>query len=359
MFILFGTRGLTLTQQSGTFHCPQCGAGAPFSQKGVRRFFTLFFVPVIPLNQVAAYVECHRCRGQFDVNVLHWNQNHPSAAVGMPSLMPPAYGQPSSYANATITQRSNGMATASMVLGIISLVTSFLICPATLFVPLALIFGLIGLSQAGKTQTGKGKALAGIICALLAAGVVGIVMMISKDKEQNAPPLTALDTAKKHIVARPELRGYGNTEEAKAMAEKVAQKLQVLHDTLIVSSKGRKTSDQYAVHCELHEKTCAFLIFVPDYRKFEDDLKDDMNELSWSVASGVAKDVTRLHAGDVELCLGLKGLVMFGSVMTGKLTDAKPQTISANEKELARFFPEPPAASTATPPPAESSSVEP
>jgi hypothetical protein len=349
MFILFGTRGITLTQQSGTFQCPQCGPQAPFSQKGIRRFFTLFFVPVIPLNQVAAYVECHRCRGQFDVNVLQWNQNPTAAPMGMapgimPALqtpgMPPLPGRIPSLPNATITQRSNGMATASMVLGIVGLVTSFLLCPAFVMIPLSLIFGIIGLTQVGKTGTGKGKALAGIACSLLAVGVVTFIFIKSKDAADNAPPPTALEAAKKNVVSARTITSHGNTEEAKAMAESVAQKMQMMHDTMIVATKGNKTTDQYAVHCELHEKTCAFLIFVPDYRKFEDDLKNDMDELAWSVASGVAQSSGKLNAADAELCVGLKGLVMFGSIMTGGISDELPKKTSSNEKELTRFFPE-------------------
>jgi hypothetical protein len=347
MFILFGTRGLTLTQQSGTFQCPQCGAGAPFSQKGIRRFFTLFFVPVIPLNQVAAYVECHRCKSQFDVNVLQPNLNRSTMQPGMPSHMPPLPGQGMPYANATITQRSNGMATTALVMGIVSLVTSFLLCPTFLLVPLTLLFGLIGLVQAGKTQTGKGKALAGIVCALLAVVVAGIVMKKANDSQKNAPPPTALESAKRSIAGRPEIRGYGNNAEAIAMAESLAGKMKLIHDTMIESSNGKKTSDQYAVHCELHEKTCAFLIFVPDYRKFEDELKDDMNGIAWTMATGVVQNSGKLTAADAELCVGLKGLVMFGSVMTGSPQEKEPKKTSADEKELIRFFPEPtPPAST-------------
>lgn len=338
MFILFGTKGITLTQQSGTFHCPQCGPQAPFSQKGVRRFFTLFFVPLIPLNQVAAYVECHRCRGQFDLNVLQWNPN-PGAPPPV-GLMPGMPGRIPSLPNANITQRSNGMATASMVLGIIGLVTSFLLCPSFLLIPLSLLFGIIGLTQAGKTGTGKGKAFAGIACSLAALVVVAILFNIGKKAAENAPPLTVLEVAKKNVASARSLTSHGNTEEAKAMAESVAKQLQLMHDTMIVASKGNKTTDQYAVHCELHEKTCVFLIFVPDYRKFEDELKNDMDEMAWSVAADAAQKSGKLDAADAELCVGLKGLVMFGSIMTGGVNDESPKKTSSNENELKRFFPE-------------------
>lgn len=350
MFILFGTRGITMTKQSGTFQCPNCGPVAPFSQKGIRRFFTLFFVPVIPLNQVATYIECHRCRSQFDVNVLQSNQfvsgaNPAAFAPGiMPRLpqpgMPQGRGLAPSLSNVTITQRSNAMATASMVVGIIGLLTSFLLCPAFVLLPLSLIFGIIGLANSAKLGSGKGKAFAGIVCSLAGAAVVVYMFSMAKDAEKNAKPQTVLEAAKSNVQSARKVTGYGNTAEAKALAESVAQQMQMMHDVTIVAKKGKKSSDQYVVHCEIHEKTCAFLIFVPDYRKFDDETKDLMNELAWSIAQEAAVQNAALKAAGAELCVGMKGLVMFGSIMTGGITDESPKQVSGDEDELKRFFPE-------------------
>jgi tellurite resistance protein len=72
--ILFGTRGITYSKAKGSFHCPQCpGESRSFDHKRVRRFFTLYFVPLIPLDLVGEYVECQRCRGTFDPAVLGYD----------------------------------------------------------------------------------------------------------------------------------------------------------------------------------------------------------------------------------------------------------------------------------------------
>jgi tellurite resistance protein len=68
--IIFGTRGVTSTQARGTFHCPQCGNGSPYTHRTVRRFFTLYFIPVIPLDRLGEYVECGACGGTFKPAVL-------------------------------------------------------------------------------------------------------------------------------------------------------------------------------------------------------------------------------------------------------------------------------------------------
>jgi tellurite resistance protein len=71
--IIFGTRGVTTNPQKGEFHCPSCGPAAQFRWRRVRRFFTLYFIPVIPLDLLGEYVECEQCRGTYDVQVLEFD----------------------------------------------------------------------------------------------------------------------------------------------------------------------------------------------------------------------------------------------------------------------------------------------
>jgi hypothetical protein len=57
--------------ETGVFHCPRCGGDRHYKLKVGRRWFTLFFLPVIPLNEVARAVECQTCKGKFETAVLH------------------------------------------------------------------------------------------------------------------------------------------------------------------------------------------------------------------------------------------------------------------------------------------------
>jgi hypothetical protein len=56
--------------EAGVFHCPRCGGDRHYRLKVGRRWFTLFFLPVIPLNEVARAVECQTCKGKFETAVL-------------------------------------------------------------------------------------------------------------------------------------------------------------------------------------------------------------------------------------------------------------------------------------------------
>ena len=71
--IIFGTRGVTLTGDKGAFHCPSCGAGIRYEQKIVKRFFTLYFIPLIPLETLGEYVECKGCQNTYKPEVLTYD----------------------------------------------------------------------------------------------------------------------------------------------------------------------------------------------------------------------------------------------------------------------------------------------
>jgi tellurite resistance protein len=54
----------------GVFHCPNCGGDRHYKHKIGRRWFTLFFLPVIPLNKVAEVVQCGTCNTRYNLSVL-------------------------------------------------------------------------------------------------------------------------------------------------------------------------------------------------------------------------------------------------------------------------------------------------
>ena len=73
--IIYGTRGVTSTADTGSFHCPQCSGQATYRHRRVRRFFTLYFIPLIPLDKLGEYVECDSCAGTFKETVLQFDPN--------------------------------------------------------------------------------------------------------------------------------------------------------------------------------------------------------------------------------------------------------------------------------------------
>ena len=95
-----------------------------------------------------------------------------------PTGYPGGYGYPPAYGYPPVAQR-NGKATAGLVLGIVGLVLAWLpFFDAPLWI-LALIFSILGLSEArNRGAEGRGRAKAGLILAIIAT-VVSIAWSVT------------------------------------------------------------------------------------------------------------------------------------------------------------------------------------
>ena len=70
LLIIWGLRVFFHTIGHGTFHCQRCGGDRQYAHRAGRRFFTLFFIPVIPLNKVGEHIQCTACRTRYHLDVL-------------------------------------------------------------------------------------------------------------------------------------------------------------------------------------------------------------------------------------------------------------------------------------------------
>ena len=71
MFIIFGTRGIKHTISESPVlmdSCPNCANGS-LVNKLYRRWFTLFFIPVIPLDVVDRFYECSNCKSAYNETI--------------------------------------------------------------------------------------------------------------------------------------------------------------------------------------------------------------------------------------------------------------------------------------------------
>jgi zinc-ribbon family/Tellurite resistance protein TerB len=70
VLIIWGLRVFYHTVGEGTFHCRKCGGDRHYRHRAGRRFFTLFFIPIIPLNKVGEHVQCTTCHTRYVMDVL-------------------------------------------------------------------------------------------------------------------------------------------------------------------------------------------------------------------------------------------------------------------------------------------------
>ncbi|MEO5901666.1 MAG: zinc ribbon domain-containing protein [Ilumatobacteraceae bacterium] len=73
MIFIFGFRGRWSKRQheTGEFFCPRCGGDRSWVATVLRRWFTLFFIPIFPVGKVVAdEVQCTTCQTRFDREAL-------------------------------------------------------------------------------------------------------------------------------------------------------------------------------------------------------------------------------------------------------------------------------------------------
>tara|TARA_B100001971_G_C18146655_1_gene513446 strand:+ start:586 stop:1092 length:507 start_codon:yes stop_codon:yes gene_type:complete len=90
------------------------------------------------------------------------------------------YQQPYPQYSAPAQSGTNGLATAGMICGIVSLPT-LCCCYGMPFNILGIIFSIIGLSQIKKSippQSGKGMAMAGLICSIISLVLLVVIFAL-------------------------------------------------------------------------------------------------------------------------------------------------------------------------------------
>lgn len=68
--IIFGSRAKHKTIGKGQFHCPNCRTTRHYERKQAKRYFTLYFIPIIPLDNLGEFIQCQTCEMAFKPEVL-------------------------------------------------------------------------------------------------------------------------------------------------------------------------------------------------------------------------------------------------------------------------------------------------
>ena len=68
--IIWGSRTRYSTTEEGVFYCPSEQGDRPYARKTAKQWFTLYFIPIFPMNERGEVVECQTCNNQFAPGVL-------------------------------------------------------------------------------------------------------------------------------------------------------------------------------------------------------------------------------------------------------------------------------------------------
>ncbi|TWU31588.1 DUF4190 domain-containing protein [Novipirellula artificiosorum] len=259
---------------------------------------------------------------------------------------------------------SSGLALTSMITALVSPVFLCLCGLSILPSLVAVVTGHFALSKikasAGRME-GRGQALTGLIVGypMLVLSIVVLFYMGGSfvdgwrraDRDRgagNAFPSTfstdeqRLREAELQVMSASGGDGAtGNSPAAKKLALAYSEKFELMREALFTADRKRILSlsqGQFVVHCELHPDRCAFIVHVPTYRKFDDEAKDALAEIGWTIACGEA--AKELQPGD-SLAVGLRGTLLYGAIMTGKVPGSgREERFTIVEREaLFAFFP--------------------
>ena len=68
--IIFGTSNKSKTTGSGQFYCPNCKTTRAYERKQAKRYFSLYFIPLIPMGDLGEFVECQTCHLTYRPDIL-------------------------------------------------------------------------------------------------------------------------------------------------------------------------------------------------------------------------------------------------------------------------------------------------
>ena len=211
-----------------------------------------------------------------------------------------------------------------VVLGLIGLLTFGLFGVGAM---IGLVLGGIAIWKATKQPAeygGRGIAVGGVI-ANAVGGAMGMFLAVlivaghSTPKEPPAPGETAFQVASSRIFIFHGETAFGNTPDAKALAERHSRIMASLSEVMFTGgpSKGRPSlsDDKFLTYCERRPGRICFLVHVPALRSYQGEARSTLLKIAWTAAREVTKEART--PADLKLAVGLRGAVAYGATAMG------------------------------------------
>ncbi|WP_395748333.1 hypothetical protein [Prosthecobacter sp.] len=125
---------------------------------------------------------------------------------------------------------------------------------------------------------------------------------------------------------------FGNTPEAQQMAAEFAQMVKLGRRLGIQAGKKPTISlshGKFLTYCQINPDSCAFMVHVPDLRKFSKDAKEYIADVAWSVAMDSALE---LKPRPKRLAVGIRGAFLYDTVIEGHVVPEEEDADAGIEK---------------------------
>ncbi|MCA9661307.1 MAG: hypothetical protein KC486_23410 [Myxococcales bacterium] len=167
--------------------------------------------------------------------------------------------------------------------------------------------------------------------SLLALGLGLALALAACSTSEPAPGKAEFDVASAKIASSSRgAAAQGNTPAAQARAEAVAASMTALDRQLFTGQDEDRTvtlAEEFMVYAHHGREGVAFLINVPQFKRYKDDVRRTLVDAAWAAAKAATVDLQ--EQGPVELGVGLRGNLVFGAVAVGDSRGAPSVEIGA------------------------------
>lgn len=163
-----------------------------------------------------------------------------------------------------------------------------------------------------------------------------------------APGETAFKDANRNIDSDDDGVAHGNTEQAKTLAAAYSEAIKAADESFFSGGSESvldRTGENFLTYCQVSDNKVAFLVQVPEFKQYKDDVRDALISIAWLTANDVVSDA---GLTDVEkIGVGLRGLFLYGGLAIGPPGETPEKTdagFTVEDELLYEFFAEPAAA---------------
>jgi hypothetical protein len=159
--------------------------------------------------------------------------------------------------------------------------------------------------------------IAGILPVMRICLAVVLLLTVACSKGEPKPGERELQSASNRIAGSTNQEPvHGNTNSAKRRAQVVADAMTELDRALFSGQDENKTftrTESFMVYGRHGAEGVAFLIHVPQFKRYQDDVRQTLIEAAWAAAKAATADL----GDDVKLGVGLRGSLMYGATAVG------------------------------------------
>lgn len=168
-------------------------------------------------------------------------------------------------------------------------------------------------------------------CLLTFASAVLLVMIVviggcrwlaaeyeKRPKKPGEAEFTAIDD---DLMIYNNAEAFGNSPEARDMALRYARALRMARQVFFTEGKASSASlskGHFITYCSLSTNKCAFVVHVPELRRYAPDAKVSMAEMAWRMA---VENLRSAKLETKELAVGIRGVMDYAWIFVGT-TDA-------------------------------------